>query len=138
MIGTAARALGAGSFLVVAALLGAGGPDPATACRAAQLVEGGSGAALEAIGALGTTDAMITLVTRRIDVTQADDDEAAAAAAAEFSGLAEEADVAERALRIAIGEAADAATRPAVQHVGVAMASIRQLREAISSAIGQS
>jgi hypothetical protein len=84
---------------------------------------------------LETTDAMISLVTRLIDATEAGDREAAAAAAAEFAALAEDAEMADRALRIAVGEAADSATRPAVQRLGVALASIRELRAAISSGI---
>ena len=86
---------------------------------------------------LETTDAMITVVTRLIDATEADDREAAATAAAEFAALAEDATVADRALRIAIAEGAGSATRAAVQRLAVAVGSVQELRAAIGSGTTQ-
>lgn len=86
---------------------------------------------------LETTDAMITAVTTLIDATEAGDREAAAAAAADFAALAEDAAMADRALRIAIAEGADAATRTALERVGTAISSVEELRATVASGAPQ-
>lgn len=55
-----------------------------------------------------TTGEMIDAVERILDATQSDDDEAARRAAADFAALAEEAEEADRALRIAMAEGGSA------------------------------
>ncbi|MEP7082140.1 MAG: hypothetical protein ABI841_04085, partial [Chloroflexota bacterium] len=105
--------------------------EAARAERDALVAAGGASDALPVW--LEATDAMIIVVTTLIDATESDDREAAAAAAAEFADLAEDAAMADRALQIAISEGAASATRPAVAGLGVALATIEELRATIES-----
>lgn len=104
------------------------------AARADHDVVAESAAASDALPVwLEATDAMISAVTILIDATEAGDREAAAAAAADFAAVAEDAAMADRALAIAIAEAADSATRAVVARLGGAIASVEELRAAIAS-----
>lgn len=82
---------------------------------------------------LGATDAMISAVTTLIDATETGDREAAAAAAADFAAVAEDAATADRALRVAIAEGADAATRAVVARLGAAISSLGDARAEIAA-----
>lgn len=86
---------------------------------------------------LDATDAMITAVTRLIDATEAGDDDAMAAARAEIASLSEDAATADRALDIAVADAASAATGSALTRLATAVAAVSATRAAIEAALAE-
>jgi hypothetical protein len=80
---------------------------------------------------LSTTDAMIDAVERIVEATRAGDAAAAAQAADDFAALSGEADAADRALRIAIGEGGGAVTEAPLQRFAAVLDDVAALRAAL-------
>jgi hypothetical protein len=83
---------------------------------------------------IGTTDAMIGAVERIVDATRHGDAEAAQAAADDFAALGDDGVMADRALRIAIGEAGSSVSATPLGRLAGVLAEIDQLRFAIGEA----
>lgn len=99
-------------------------------------VEAVSGPALE--GAVisiwrETVDAMIGAMERLLTAARADDASAAEAAAAELAGLAEEARGADRALRIALGEAGSAVSATPLSRLAALLEATDRLLGAVAA-----
>lgn len=86
---------------------------------------------------LETTDAMISAVETLIDASRGGDDERAAAAARDFAALSGEAAIADRALRIAVGEGGGAVTAPALERFGAVTAAIEGSRSSVTALLGE-
>lgn len=83
---------------------------------------------------LDATGAMITVVTTLIDATEAGDLDAIAAAQADLAALAEEAGSADRALDIALADAAAASTGPALARLATSVAEVADAVAAVAAA----
>jgi hypothetical protein len=77
---------------------------------------------------IDTTDAMISDLETIVDATRTGDDAAAAAAATAFAARGNEAQTADRALRIAMAEGGAAVTAPALSRLAGMLGAIERLR----------
>lgn len=80
-----------------------------------------------------TTDAMISAMETILVATRADDDPRAREAAADFAALADEAAVADRALRIAVSEGGAAVSAAAIGRLAEVLDAVRRARAEVAA-----